>query len=111
MPLLPRGEKSQVTDRFAAGMAQQNLAETAGNRSLSMARLEQVPSDPMISYDLAIGSLFPEELTARLIVTLHHEHGSKNLVEGVPSGQFCDRFLVFCPGKPHTLTDQLKTIP
>ena len=30
------------------------------------------------------------EQTARLIVTVHHEHGNKNLVEGVPSGQFCE---------------------
>ena len=40
------------------------------------------------------------EQTARLIVTLHHRHGKSDLVEGVPSGQFCDHFLVFCPGKP-----------
>ena len=40
------------------------------------------------------------EQTARLVVTLHHKHGNENLVEGVPSGQYCDNFLVFCPGKP-----------
>ena len=40
------------------------------------------------------------EQTARLVVTLHHKHGTVNLVEGVPSDQFCDHFLVFCPGKP-----------
>ena len=40
------------------------------------------------------------EQTARLVVTLHHKHGMTDLVEGVPSGQFCDHFLVFCPGKP-----------
>ena len=39
-------------------------------------------------------------MTAKLIVTLHHERGDKNLVDGVPEGQFCDHFLVFCPGKP-----------
>ena len=40
------------------------------------------------------------ELTARLIVTLHHDRCDRNLVDGVPEGQFCDHFLVFCPGKP-----------
>ena len=35
-----------------------------------------------------------------MIVTLHHERCDKDLVEGVPEGQFCDHFLVFCPGKP-----------
>ena len=39
------------------------------------------------------------EITARMIVTLH-ERGDKDLVDGVPEGQFCDHFLVFCPGKP-----------
>ena len=45
------------------------------------------------------------EQTARLVVTLHHQHGRTDLVEGVPSGQHCDHFLVFCPGKP-----QMKTL-
>ena len=45
------------------------------------------------------------EQTARLVVTLHHRHGKSDLVEGVPSGRFCDHFLVFCPGKP-----QMKTL-
>ena len=40
------------------------------------------------------------ELTARLIVTMHHEKCDQNLVDGVPEGQYCDHFLVFCPGKP-----------
>ena len=40
------------------------------------------------------------EMTARLIVTLHHASANCDLVEGVPEGQFCDHFLVFCPGKP-----------
>ena len=40
------------------------------------------------------------EQTARLIVTLHHTHGKTDLVDGVPSGQFCDHFLAFCPEKP-----------
>ena len=40
------------------------------------------------------------ELTARLIVTMHHERSNRNLVDGVPEGQRCDHFLVFCPGKP-----------
>ena len=40
------------------------------------------------------------EQRARLVVTLHHKHGTTDLVEGVPSGRFCDHFLVFCPGKP-----------
>ena len=40
------------------------------------------------------------ELTARLIVTMHHEKSDQNLVDGIPEGQFCDHFLVFCPGKP-----------
>ena len=40
------------------------------------------------------------EQTARLVVTLHHRHGTTNMVDGVPSGQYCDNFLVFCPGKP-----------
>ena len=39
------------------------------------------------------------ERSARLIVSLHHACANCNLVEGVPKGQFCDRFLVFCPGK------------
>ena len=40
------------------------------------------------------------ELTARLIVTLHRDRCDRDLVDGVPEGQFCDHFLVFCPGKP-----------
>ena len=40
------------------------------------------------------------EMTAKMIVTLHHEKCDKDLVDGVPEGQFCDHFLVFCPGKP-----------
>ena len=40
------------------------------------------------------------ELTARLIVTMHHEKCDQDLVDGVPEGRFCDHFLVFCPGKP-----------
>ena len=40
------------------------------------------------------------ELTARLIVTMHHERCDRDLVDGVPEGQHCDHFLVFCPGKP-----------
>ena len=40
------------------------------------------------------------EMTARLIVSLHHDCANCNLVSGVPEGQFCDRFLEFCPGKP-----------
>ena len=40
------------------------------------------------------------ELTARLIVTMHHEKCDQNLVDGVPEGKYCDHFLVFCPGKP-----------
>ena len=40
------------------------------------------------------------ELTARLIVTMHHERCDRDLVDGVPEGQHCDYFLVFCPGKP-----------
>ena len=42
------------------------------------------------------------ELTARLIVTLHHDRCDRDLVDGVPEGQHCDHFLVFCPGKPQT---------
>ena len=40
------------------------------------------------------------ETTARLIVSLHHSCTNCNLVSGVPEEQFCDHFLVFCPGKP-----------
>ena len=40
------------------------------------------------------------ELTARLIVTMHHERCDQDLVDGVPEGQHCDHFLVFCQGKP-----------
>ena len=40
------------------------------------------------------------EMTARLIVTLRHSNSDRDLVEGVPEGQFCGHFLVFCPGKP-----------
>ena len=39
-------------------------------------------------------------LTARLIVTLHHAHGNKNLVKGIPADRFCDHFQAFCPGNP-----------
>ena len=35
------------------------------------------------------------EMTARLIVSLHHNHPNSDLVEGVPKGQFCDHFLGF----------------
>ena len=31
---------------------------------------------------------------------MHHEKCDQNLVDGVPEGQHCDHFLVFCPGKP-----------
>ena len=31
---------------------------------------------------------------------MHHEKSDQNLVDGIPEGQFCDHFLVFCPGKP-----------
>ena len=32
------------------------------------------------------------ELTARLIVTMHHERSDQDLVDGVPEGQHCDHF-------------------
>ena len=39
---------------------------------------------------------------ARLLVALHHSHGTHNLVEGVLPGRHCDHFLLLCPGKPQT---------
>ena len=35
------------------------------------------------------------ETTARLIVTLHHDRPDRDLVDGVPEGQYSDHFLVF----------------
>ena len=33
---------------------------------------------------------------------MHHDRCDRDLVDGVPEGQHCDHFLVFCPGKPQT---------